>query len=293
MTIREEGDRCLTMVYRSGLRRRSRKRASFAVVLVGTGLCLLAGIFEKPARSPHPNPIIRTMPESYRFANERQPGFRKASQQRVVYPYSVVRGGVRNGEELAREMDRDPVVAAHFAGFDTVEARIERVRDDKMVHVSYRIKDQVFWTAKKVKLPQGENVITDGTTLARTRCGNQVSGEQQLPVSPDEPPAEVLDTPVVPEREEIAEVFAPLDIGDPWPITGNPRQPAFILPPYRPSAETWAISTIPPIGPRTPPMTVRPKTPPAVIPGVPEPGTLVLLGSGLALHFLIRRFKSK
>jgi len=281
------------MVYRSGLRRRTRKRASIAVVLVGASLCLLAGIFEKPAQSPSPDPAIRTMPELYRFANELQPGFRDPGQKRVIYPYSVIRGGVRSGEELAREMDRDAVVAAHFAAFDSSEARIERVRDEKMVHVSYRIQNQIFWTAKKVKLPQGENLITDGTTLARTRCGNRVSLEQQQPVSPDEPPVEVLDTPMIPEREDIVEVFAPLDIGDPSPITGNPRQPAFILPPFPPPPGAWTIPTVPPITPRTPPLVVRPKTPPPEIPGVPEPGTLILLGSGLALHFLIRRIKSK
>ena len=120
-----------------------------------------------------------------------------------MYPYSVIPGGAQNGSELASEINRDPVVAAHYSSFNVEKARAVAVRNESLVHVSYRINNKVFWTAKKVKLAQGERLITDGQNLARSRCGNRVSVLAQAPTSPDEPPAEVLDTPLTPAEPEV------------------------------------------------------------------------------------------
>ena len=40
------------------------------------------------------------------------------SPDRPVYPYSVVPGGVQDAKELKWVAEHDPIVAAHYAGFD-------------------------------------------------------------------------------------------------------------------------------------------------------------------------------
>lgn len=111
----------------------------------------------------------------------------------AVYRYSVVPGGVRTPKELQQASDHDPVVAAHYADFDFRKARVVRVKQPKLVYLSYRIGDQVFWTKKRLSLRVGETLITDGRTTARGRCGNQVSGALHMRTSPAEPSVETLD----------------------------------------------------------------------------------------------------
>ncbi len=114
---------------------------------------------------------------------------------RPVYPFSVVAGGVRSGAELQNEILRDPVVAAHYADFDMKHVRLERVNKSKQVFVSYRVKDQVYWTKKRLRLQEGETILTDGVHCARTRCGNRIAESPQGEASAAEPSEELLDTP--------------------------------------------------------------------------------------------------
>jgi hypothetical protein len=46
---------------------------------------------------------------------------------RPVYPYSVVPGGVEDARELKWVAEHDPIVAAHYAGFDYDHARVVRL----------------------------------------------------------------------------------------------------------------------------------------------------------------------
>ena len=50
---------------------------------------------------------------------------------RLVYPYSVIRGGVANPDELKRMMEYDPVVSRHFKGFDYRRAAWYKCRRSK------------------------------------------------------------------------------------------------------------------------------------------------------------------
>jgi len=52
---------------------------------------------------------------------------------RLVYPYSVVPGGVVSGNELKDVAAQDPVVAEHYAGFDYKRARVIEVSQPKLV----------------------------------------------------------------------------------------------------------------------------------------------------------------
>ena len=91
------------------------------------------------------------------------------------YPYSVIPGGVYAPVELRSAMEADPVVRTHYADFDASRTRLVTLTEDAKMFVSYRKAGQVYWTKGKLKIPQGEVLITDGTSYARTRCGNRLS----------------------------------------------------------------------------------------------------------------------
>ena len=116
--------------------------------------------------------------------------------QRPRYPYSVIEGGVEDARELKWVAEHDPVVAFHYRGFDFANARVVRLALDQNVYVSYRIGNNVYWTHHPIKLKKGEKVITDGKITARTRCGNRVEEIPQQATSSSEPPAAKFEEPV-------------------------------------------------------------------------------------------------
>jgi hypothetical protein len=114
---------------------------------------------------------------------------------RAVYLYSIIAGGARSVDELKHAIAADPVVAAHYAGFDLENAHAIRLEQPRLAHVSYRIGSAVYWTRKPLLIGAGETVLTDGVRTARTRCGNQLA-ETPGEVSPAEPAPAELDTPL-------------------------------------------------------------------------------------------------
>ncbi len=117
------------------------------------------------------------------------------SSTRQVYPYSVVPGGVEDAKELKWVAQHDPIVAAHYAGFDYDHARIVRLTLDRTVYLSFRIGSHVYWTRHRVTLHKGEKLLTDGRMTARTRCANRVEEVPQQAAAPVEPPAVKFDQP--------------------------------------------------------------------------------------------------
>jgi PEP-CTERM motif-containing protein len=115
---------------------------------------------------------------------------------RPVYPYSVVPGGVQDAKELKWVAEHDPIVAAHYAGFDYDHARVVRLTLARTAYLSYRIGNRVYWTRHRVTLHKGEKIITDGRIAARTRCANRVEEVPQQAASPAEPPVEKFDKPI-------------------------------------------------------------------------------------------------
>lgn len=120
------------------------------------------------------------------------------SADRPVYPYSVVPGGVEDAKELKWVAEHDPIVAAHYAGFDYEHARVVRLTLARSAYVSYRIGNHVYWTHRRLTLRKGEKVITDGRITVRARCANRVEEVPQQAATPAEPPAEKFDQPAPP-----------------------------------------------------------------------------------------------
>src|SRR5262249_43345252 len=58
-----------------------------------------------------------------------------------------------------------------------------------LMYASYRIGDDIYWTKHKLRLPEGEMVLTDGVNTIRARCGNMLAYQLPLP-KPLDPPFE-------------------------------------------------------------------------------------------------------
>jgi hypothetical protein len=115
--------------------------------------------------------------------------------RRVVYPYSVIPGGVQSTMELTSAVMHDPVVAGHYSDFDISRAKLVRLDHDELVHVSYRMNNMIYWTKRTYLLHKGEMLVSDGKHQARTRCGNRVSQNPTGNTSKNEPGPTALEVP--------------------------------------------------------------------------------------------------
>ena len=216
---------------------------------------------------------------------------RETASRRPVYPYSIVPGGVVSAADLRSAVTHDPVVAAHYAAFDLANARVVQVQEARSVYVSYRRGDDVFWTSKKLRLAVGETLITDGQHISRTRCGNQISDEPRMPVSlAGDPEPQMLDTPV---PYEIIEPFVASIGGE----IGGGGIPANALPLLALAGAGGGVGgttggpgiSAVPIIPATGGGFSSPNNPPPI--STPEPGSLILLSTGLGAAYLFRKLR--
>jgi hypothetical protein len=203
-----------------------------------------------------------------------------------LFPYSVIPRGVATVKELKGTLTRDPVVAAHYRGFDVSGARVVRAERSRAVYVSYRLGNLVFWTKNKMVVPRGEALITDGTHTARMRCGNRISDTPMAPVSKAEPAASKFDEASRPNFAKLP--LEPLDLPALWASNDIPASFSLSPGPTAPGGGIF-IPPMPPIyccsgGSRVP----LPVVPPPPV-QTPEPGTLLLVLMGLATVGLLRK----
>jgi hypothetical protein len=232
---------------------------------------------------------------------------------RPVYPYSVVPGGVEDAKELKWVAEHDPIVGAHYAGFDYNHARVVQLTLARTVYVSYRIGNRIYWTRRRVKLHKGEKLITDGRMTARTRCANRVEETPQQQASPAEPTAEKFEQPIgkgegtamqaPPAPFESAllnrpqtpglEAAGPLSLYNPF-VGGNllsiapPPLPLGLCGPVKKKGATGIEGEAGTGGKKKKPGPCGSGGSPEP---VPEPGTWLLFGSGLAVIYWQARRK--
>jgi hypothetical protein len=296
-------------------RNRSYRRALMAAVFVLGGLAGAAllpfdfGSYLTSSFSSHPATQWKNADVHRDLALSAAPDSDSSDQRaaniRPVYPYSLVPGGIHDPKELEQAFEHDPVLAAHYRGFDFRRARVVQLTEDKTVYVSYRIAGHIYWTTKKVRLRRGEKVITDGKMTLRTRCGNQVSETARQEVSPKEPAIAKMEEPIKVDGGTVA----------PYPVNFDsaltrPNFPSFgpTVPAYGLIANNGGVLTLypPPLPSCSPGKTKKGSTgggstgSTGVVgspggkkkgPGggcgsspaeVPEPGTVVLFATGLA-----------
>lgn len=221
--------------------------------------------------------------------------------RRPVYPYSVIPGGVRSVAEFRQVLLRDPVAAGHYARFDVARSRILELQVERMAYVSYRMKNRIFWTSRKIRLLRGERVVTDGVNYARARCGNRISEVSQSPTSPQQPPEAEMETALVFPNQTLIPVAFILPGGT--TETAEPASPAAVAG-APPSETAWFVP--PPFGlpyggsppgkkPQGSPYPLpyrgsssKPSHPSPTV--VPEPRTVLLISAGLGfVAFLGKR----
>jgi hypothetical protein len=215
---------------------------------------------------------------------------------RILYPYSVIPGGVRSSAELQSAVTHDEVVARHYSDFDLRNVRVARLRAARAVFVSYRVGSQIFWSKKRLTLPAGETVVTDGEHVARTRCGNRISEAPVGPVLNTEPSPEAMEIPadsgLLAAPESSLEL--PLSAPPATTIIVPPQTPASIfvpiLPPLFPIGGTPSspgIPTGPLPPPNGPPTTTAPPVTPPPASSAPEGSDLLMLAVGCACVWLL------
>jgi hypothetical protein len=278
----------------------------FAAGLSAVALRYLSPSLHSAQTSPDLN---RTAAEDarIRLLAASEVALRPKASARPVYPYSVVPGGVEDARELKWVAEHDPIVAAHYAGFDYDHARVVRLTLAQTVYVSYRIGNHVYWTRHRITLHKGEKLITDGKITARARCANRVEEVPQQLNSSSEPPVAKFEEPVggsegssmaVPPVEFASallnrpafagleplpplSLYTPFSGGDVVPISPPPLPDGVCAPPKQPVKGGIALADI----------GKKKRTSPCGTTGVvPEPGTWLMLITGvIAVALLARR----
>jgi hypothetical protein len=221
-------------------------------------------LYEVPSTSDGPSASLDgNHGSSFQWSRLSEPAF---STRTAAYPYSVIPGGVSSPEELRRAAEQDPVVSRHFQGFNFDRAHLLRLSEKQSRYVSYRIGDRIYWTRRKVSLYAGEILISDGSILARTRCGNRVALAPLDAGSPLEPSLEELEAP-------------PIRSDPGLPPSASPTLTLAKLPDSLPANQKGGhFWFIPPV--YVPPGSSRSSPEPLAV--TPEPGSALLICSGFA-----------
>jgi hypothetical protein len=243
-----------------------------------------------------------------------KPGGHVSAAERALrpnYPYSVIPGGAYSREELQKSIEKDKIVRAHYADFELNSTTTVTLSEDRFQYVSYRMNNRVYWTHKKIRIPKGEVLLTDGKHYARTRCGNRLCASiptNALAIAPLKklvlPPFNMqllsrnqisLAPPEIenPEAPELG--FELPRLGPYLPPATTPAENTYEWPPITPAPSPIIAAPLLPIIGTTIPPTTPPVTPPPPIYPVPEPASVYLFMTAFAvsLWFITRWLRTE
>jgi hypothetical protein len=204
---------------------------------------------------------------------------------RPNYPYSIIPGGAYSAAELRNADQEDPVVKEHYADFNMKNVKMVRLTADRYQYVSYRLHQKVYWTKKKLRIPKGELLLTDGGSWARARCGNRLSADPHAQVSTEEPSAKALNMPpmTLGTPMDLAETPVPGELAASVPADVDKFSPVLPPPGVAPQSELPPITPTPPITPvipivaiLNPPGSLPPNIPPIFPPPAVPPNPPIL-----------------
>ena len=119
------------------------------------------------------------------------PAIEKSVTRSVTRPlrrgHAIVKTGVHSVADLYFIILTDPEAARHYAGFNLNNAYLTTLDHTVLAFVSYRVDGKgIFWSSRPELLQAGEEVLTDGVSFIRARCGNRIAFAPQLPVNTNE-----------------------------------------------------------------------------------------------------------
>ena len=157
------------MVVRKKVRKSARGRMVRIVLLAALAASLLALLASRfmtkpylssPELDEHQAEEVHREPDSSSTVNGKWYGLCKADT-------------VHSVQDFRDTVNNDPLLAAHFAGFDWEKARMGKLEATLASYVSYRKNGEIYITRKKIILPVGDGYITDGKRWVRSFCCNE------------------------------------------------------------------------------------------------------------------------
>lgn len=287
------------MQYYLGATRRSGRVFLASLVIACTGV-LISFSACSPSRKSAPGRFSELRPEVAGSGLQSAPS---GQSNRPIYPFSLVPGGVRDGDEIAAVRATDAVLRSHYSEVGPRLIR-ETMARDEWLYTSYRVGASVYWTKHAVRVRAGEAVLSDGVHMIRARCGNRLSAVPNKPTRLVDPPSVLEDTPAVASEQKPPEApFA--DQRDGGSGGGDPEDSLLGLPgqtanptshplpsdlAQKPQLVTTTRQTI--NGPAAALLGARANATAAAI-TAPEPGTWATMLGGLGIIGCIARRRRK
>jgi hypothetical protein len=230
-----------------------------------------------------------------------------SSEMSGAYLGLCKKNSIHSVADFRKTVLNDPVLASHFAGFDWEAAKLGTQEKALWTFVSYRRGDEINRTTKPVRLPKGDQYISDGNRTVRTFCCNDyVSApppEQVAMAASQNAAVERVDGPIPRVADRVPENNTERVDGPSRrvvPVAADDPQPEVIPE----SLKKISSADFPqPFGggtggftPITSAARQTPSSPPVTTPpAVPEPGTFFQVGAGMlfGLFLLLRRSRAK